>query len=89
MIILIIASLLYIAGVIRKKLKKETIEVEEVLYNNLNNLEKIIDKEMTQLKKTPDFTREKVKMKLRLKNNIEATKKKILKEIKDVEDILR
>ena len=51
MIILIIASFLYIAGAIRKRLKKETIEVEDVLHNNLNNLKKAVDQELIQLNK--------------------------------------
>jgi len=92
MIILIIASFLYIAGAIRKRLKKETIEVEDVLHNNLNNLKKAVDQELTQLNKfktMSNFRKKRATIGLRLKNNIEDTEKKIKKEIKDIEDILK
>ncbi len=91
MIILIITLLLWLAHLIRRRLRKETVEVEEVLRANLSNLKKIINKELSDLEKIKDPEerhREQTKAKLRLKKKVELTEKKILKEIKDVEDIL-
>ncbi len=92
MIILIILLILYLAGKIRKKLKKETGEVEQVLHKNFNNLKKNIDKEFTDLNKLAgksNYNKERVEVKQRIKRNIDGAEKKIVKEIKDVEEILK
>jgi len=92
MIILIILLILYLAGKIRKRLKKETGEVEQVLHKNFINLKKAIDKEFIDLNKlagTIDYNKERVEVKQRLKRNIDGVEKKIAKEIKDVEEILK
>jgi len=92
MIILIIISLLFLIGLIRKKLKKETVEVEDVLHQNMKNLKKLIDEDLdnlNNLKKMSDVAKESEQMKKSLDDYIENTEKKILKEIKDVEDILK
>jgi hypothetical protein len=92
MIILIVISLLFLIGLIRKKLKKETVEVEEVLHQNMKNLKKLIDEDLdnlNNLKKMSEVAKESEQMKKSLDDYVEATEKKILKEIKDVEDILK
>jgi len=91
MIILIIVSFLYLAKIIRKKLKKETIEVEDVLHKNIIKLKDIVNNEIMEikLKKLEDFSKEKSKAKSNLKNKIDEMEIKILKEIKDVENILK
>lgn len=92
LIILIIISLLFLIGLIRKKLKKETVEVEDVLHQNMKNLKKVIEEDidnLNKLKKLSDVAKESEQMKQSLDDYIEATEKKILKEIKDVEEILK
>lgn len=91
MILLIIFAAVYLAGIMRKRLKKETVEVEKVLHDNLNGLRSEIDKDLSQLAKyagTEGFTKEKMRTKVALRDRISLTEKKIMKEIKDVEKIL-
>lgn len=92
MVILIILLILYLAGKIRRKLKKETVEVEEVLHQNMAELRKTVEEEMGRLdnlKRVSEFKAENANMKKLLDDQIEKTEKKILSEIKDVEDILK
>lgn len=91
MILLIIALGYYLAQLIRKKLKKETVEVEVVLKENMAGLRDILNDEMkkiSKLKRSPAVAKEDTKMKDMLAKYIEATERKILHEIKDVEQIL-
>ncbi|MCU0678854.1 MAG: cohesin domain-containing protein [Planctomycetes bacterium] len=92
LILLIIAVLFYLFSFFRRKLKKETLEIEEVLHKNLTELHNEIDKDLERLDKArsgPTFSSEKAKVRQQLKENISQTEKKILKEIKDVEEILK
>jgi competence protein ComGC len=92
MIILIIVLVVYLASLIRKKLKKETIEVETVLRRNTEALKKEIDHEfakLTKLARRADIKEEQARAKQRLKKKLEANTKKTLKEIKDVESLLK
>lgn len=92
MIVLIVILILFVMSLIRKKLRKETVEVEHVLHSNLEDLKKIVDQEFTKLKKyenTEEYNKEKQKMKLRLKKKIEVAEKSIMKEVLDVEEILK
>jgi hypothetical protein len=77
---------------IRKRLKKETVDIEEVLHRNALEMKKAIDQEFTTLKKYEGKTGYKVqktKTKERLKKKVDENEKKTLKEIRDVEDILK
>lgn len=92
MVILIAVALYYIIMLIRKRLKKETVEVEVVLQQNLLNLKKIVEDEVAKLSKLapqPAVIKEGKKMKDSFNLQIEQAKKKIMKEIKDVEAILK
>jgi len=92
-VLLIIALLLYIAETIKKKLKKETIEIKEVLDENLNELKLDIEAELKKLSEASGgkvkFNREKIKAKARLTRKINNAKERILKEIQDIEDTLK
>lgn len=92
MIILIILLIFFLIGLIRKKLKKETVEIEQILRQNSIIMKKTIDQELAQLDKlaaTAGKKKEIEKARLKLKQQVEINEKKILKEIKDVEEILK
>lgn len=92
MILLTAILLFYIINMIRKRLKKETVEVEVVLQQNLANLKKIVEDEVAKLNKLAPqaaVAKEGKKMKDSFNAQLEQARKKIMKEIKDVEDILR
>jgi len=91
-IFLIIALIVFIFVMIKRKLKKETIEIEQVLHDNLKNYLDDIDKEFLRLSKYErkvGYKQEKLKTKTILKKKIELAEKKILKEVRDVEDIVK
>ncbi len=90
--VLIILLIVYIIAFIRRKLKRETVEVEEVLKKNMKLLQKEVENDIDRLAAVGTkaaLNREKNKTKTVLKDKIEIMEKKILKEIKDVEDILK
>ena len=92
MIFLIIALVIFIFGAIKRKLRKETIEIEQVLHDNLSAYAKDIDDEFLRLSKYErkvGYKQEKAKTKTILKKKIELAEKKILKEVRDVEDIVK
>lgn len=92
MVLLIIFTIFYIVAFIRKRLKKEAVEVEEVLLKNAENIKQAIDREFLGLNKyegKTGYKKEKEQAKERLKNQIDDNVRKSLKEVKDVEDILR
>lgn len=92
MIIVIVTLIFIIITLVRKKLKKETVEVEQVLHNNLKNLRKMIEEELAVLEKykgKAGFKEEEQKTEQKIENQVLQVEKKILKEIKDVEDILK
>jgi len=92
MVILITLLIMFVTGKLRKKLKKETVEVEDVLHQNMTGLKQMVDDEVSridQYKRITEVRKESVKIKQALRDSIEVTEKKILKEIKDVEDILK
>lgn len=92
MVILIVASILFLTHIIKKRLKKETFEVEEVLHANMESLKELIDNEMVRLgrlQSKESISKEKARLKQSLKEKIEVTEKKIMKEIKDVEKLLK
>ena len=90
-IILIVALLIWIFEFVRKKLKKETLEIEDVLEKNIEELKTAVAEEIDDLCKMnrSDFTKGKARVKDILFEHIDATNKRILKEIKDVEKILK
>jgi hypothetical protein len=90
-IVLTVALLVWIFEVVRKRLKKETLEIEEVLEKNIEELKVAVSEEIDDLCKMnrSDFTKGKVRVKDILYEHIDATNKRILKEIKDVEKLLK
>jgi len=91
-LIFLIVLIVFLVGKARNKLKKETVEVENVSRVNLEELETFIDQEFAKLKKFEgkiNYTQEKKKMKDKLRNRVGTVEKKILKEVRDVEDVLR
>lgn len=92
MVILIALLVMFVAGKLRKKLKKEAVEVEDVLHQNMAGLKQMVDDEVSridQFKRITEVRKEGAKMKQALSESIDTTERKILKEIKDVEDILK
>ena len=90
--ILVIALLAYWAGLIRGRLKKEADEVQKVLHSNLKEFRRLIEKESAYLESLEGkvgYEKEKVKIKRILKGRIDFIEKKIGKEIKDVQDLLK
>jgi len=92
MIVLIVLLILYIIGFVRKRLKKETLEIEEVLEKNAKAMKETIKREFDQLEKFEKkvgYKKEKEKMAERLLSQVDENAKKSIKEVRDVEDILR
>jgi hypothetical protein len=91
-VILIILLILWLVALFRRRVKKETIEVEQIVKKNFAALEKSIDNDLTQLSKhkgKASFSNELAKTKTKIKGDIKTAEKQILKEIKDVEDLLK
>jgi len=90
-IVLIIAILVWIFEFVRKKLKKETLEVEDVLEKNIEELKITLNEEIEDLGKMSkiEFARNKERVKGILNEHVDETNRRILKEIKDVEKILK
>ncbi len=90
-IVLIVALLIWIWEFVRKRLKKETLEIEDVLEKNIEELKIAVSEEIDDLCKMnrSEFTRGKGRVKDILYEHIDETNKRILKEIKDVEKILK
>lgn len=92
MIVLIILIIAYTAGFIRKRLRKETFEVEEVLNKNTKAMKSLIEKEfagLTAFEGRVGYKKEKEKMRLRLLAQLDESARRSLKEVRDVEDILK
>lgn len=93
MLVLISVLLIYIVEIVRKKIKKETVEIKVVLRKNLEELFKSVSVELDGQKKlsenSVEFNSQRLKVKARVKNKIEAAGRKILKEINDVEKMLK
>jgi len=89
LIVLIILLIFLIFWFAKKKVKKETIEIEEVLHANIVDYKKTIDLEFNKLKGGIKFTEEKEKTKSRLKKKADNVEASILKEVKDVEKLLK
>ncbi len=101
-IVLIVFLVVLTAKVLRQRLKKETYEVEEVLEKNLEILKSALASEAAALARLSrdrslagktgsksDLSREVIGLKQRLDEKIGETGRKIMKEIKDVERILK
>lgn len=86
MMIVVIISLVFLVGMIRKKLKKETLEVKEVLRRNLSKARSLMEMEINSVKMNKD---DRDILKEELAGKIEEAESGILKEIRDVEKILR
>ncbi len=86
LIILIILIIFWIIFLIRKKLKKETKEIEEILHRNSLEMKKIIDTSFAKMGATKAAQ---TKARAELKGKVDENEKKTLKEIKDVEEILK
>jgi hypothetical protein len=90
-VVLIVFLLIWIFEVIRKKLKKETIEIEKVLEKNMEALKISVNEEIDALSKMTkiELTKSKAIIKGRLEARINETNGDILKEVKDVEKLLK
>jgi len=90
-IVLIVALLVWIFEFVRKKLKKETLEIEDMLEKNMEELKVAVSEEMDDISKMTktEFTRGKARAVDILHQHIDETNKRILKEIRDVERILK
>lgn len=91
LIILIIIAVFFLASMIRKRLRKEAGEVEEVVSRNLEEYKQTFDQEFSRLARyegAEEYKDEKAKSKAKLKKKIDTIEKKIMKEVKDIEDIL-
>jgi hypothetical protein len=83
---------LLLAGSIKRKTKKEVDEAEEVLHNNLKDFKNSIERELTLWDKFGDkngYDKEKALIIQSLKKKIDFMENKVLKEIKDIEDLLK
>jgi hypothetical protein len=91
LVVLIIMFLIWIFEFVRKRLKKETLEIEDVLEKNMEELKVALAEEIDDLGKLTkaEFTKVRPQVKSRLDFRIDETNKKILKEVKDVEKILK
>jgi hypothetical protein len=100
MLVLIIFLSVLIARLLRNRLKKETIEIEEVLEKNLEILRSSLAGEASALARLSrdragksgvkgDISKEIIGLKQRLEERIVDTGRKIMKEVKDVEKILK
>ncbi len=91
MIVLIAASVIFLVYFVRKKLRKETFEIEKVLARKLSELRIEINGEFAKLSKTGPaaLKSERIRAKIRIDEKLDSAEKKILKEIKDVEDIVK
>lgn len=90
--IAIIALCTYLFLAIRKRLRQETYEVEKVIDKNISDLKDHVDHELAGLNQyvgKPEFKREKAKVHLRLNKHLDSSKSKMMKEVQDVEDILK
>ena len=88
LIVLIIFLIFLIILLTKKKVRKETIEIEEVLHANILAYKKQVDLELDKLKGGVKLPEEKNKLKLRLKKKADEIEAKTLKEIKDVEELI-
>jgi hypothetical protein len=101
-IVLIIFLAVLIAKIVRQRLRKETVEVEEVLEKNLEILRSVLASEASALARLSkdraaaskaglkaDISKEVIGLKQRIDDRIGETGRKIMKEIKDVEKILK
>lgn len=91
LIVLIVILIIFLISFAKKKLRKETVEIEEVLHTNLESYKKSIDEEFLTLSKKQTVTakKEASTTKLKLKKELDLVEQKILKEIKDVEEMLK
>ncbi len=92
MTILIVIIIFFFILFVRKKLKKETIEVEEVVKRNLNSFRNEMEEEFKVIieKETRVSGRkDKMASRAKLRTGLDSVEKKIMKEVKDVEDILK
>lgn len=92
LIVLIIALIFFIIWLARRKLKKETKDVEDILLANAEDMKKTIDKEFEELAKferKANYKKEKEITKENLKKHVDDNTKKSLKEIRDVEELLK
>lgn len=92
MLILIVFASVFLFSFARKKLKKETFEIENAVNQKLEELKQDISSELAQLAKATQpgaYESERAKIRTRLHGKIETAGKKIIKEVKDVEDILK
>ncbi|MDP3043291.1 MAG: cohesin domain-containing protein, partial [bacterium] len=90
--ILVISFLAFWAGLMRNKLKKETDEAEQILHKSLIEFKKSFEENLDSLiefEKETGRAKEKAAARESLKRKIDFMENKVLKEIKDIEDLLK
>ncbi len=87
---LIILFVVLSVVLVRKRLRKETFEIESVFRDNFQSLTSVIEEELGRPQASGGMDRsENLRMKKRVRDRIALTEKKILKEIRDVEKLLQ
>jgi len=91
LIVLIVILIIFLVAFAKKKLRKETVEIEDVLHANLDAYKKDLDQEFDALrkKKGTEIKKEATVTKAKLKKKLDLVEGKILKEVKDVETMLK
>lgn len=87
-----ISFLAFWAGLMRSKLKKETDEAERILHKSLIEFKKSFEENLDsliELEKETGRAEEKQAARESLKRKIDFMENKVLKEIKDIEDLLK
>ncbi|MBU4257207.1 four helix bundle protein [Patescibacteria group bacterium] len=90
--LLIILYFLFLISSIKRKTRKEADKAEEALHSNLKDFKNSIERELTLWDKFGDkngYDKEKVRIIQSLKKKIDFMENKVLKEIKDIEDLLK
>ncbi|MBU4455550.1 four helix bundle protein [Patescibacteria group bacterium] len=90
--ILVISFLAFWAGLMRSKLKKEADEAEQILHKSLIEFKKLFEEDLDsliELEKETGRVKEKMAARESLKRKIDFMENKVLKEIKDIEDLLK
>lgn len=89
MIILIVLLVFFLVFIVRRKLRKETIEAEEVIKRNMTKLRTDMDEEFDNIILKTSSKKDKTTAKERLDGKFIEAEKKMMKEVQDVEDLLK
>lgn len=87
-VVLIVLAALWLAAFIRRKLKKEAYEIEEIMQRMTVEMKDSIETEFSRLPRLKNKA-EQNQLKERLLQKADESEEKVMKEIKDVEKILK